>query len=188
MESAKETTVRRMPVGMLDHLQTICARQDQQFINDVARILGLPAADMRRKILGVLGSPTLVCTESNPWWMGTQCPIMVQSSHTSMWSRCGNMNESHGSCWRHRFTKTPVYTDPQFMEMDKRTPFRLDGDLYWVADDGSVLDATGVTEMNFTVNLKSQTVSYIKKDASKISKTVDAEPEPETNTHSEGTA
>lgn len=74
------------------------------------------------------------------------------------------------------------------MEMDKRTPFRLDGDLYWVADDGSVLDATGVTEMNFTVNLKSQTVSYIKKDASKISKTVDAEPEPETNTHSEGTA
>lgn len=166
METSTHTTVRRMPVGMLDHLQTICARQDQQFITDVARILGLPAAEMRRKILGTLGTPTLVCTESDPWWMGTQCPIMVQCSHTNMWSRCGHMSEAHGTCWRHRFTKTPVFTDPQFAEMDKRTPFRLDGELYWVAEDGSVLDATGVNEMNFTVNLKSQTVSYIKKHAS----------------------
>ena len=92
-----------------------------------------------------------------------------------MWSRCGNMCEAHGSCWRHRFTKTPVYTDPRFTEMEKRTPFRLDGELYWVGEDGSVLDATGVITMDFTVNLKTLTVNYIKKYAS-------AEPETETDT------
>jgi tellurite resistance-related uncharacterized protein len=165
-----------MPVGLLDHIQTICARQDQQFITDVAQILGLPVADMRRKILGVLGTPTLVCTESNPWWVETQCPVMVLSRHTSMWSRCGNMCEAHGTCNRHRVKKTPVYTDPRFAEMETRTPFRLDGELYWVAEDGSVLDATGVRQMDFYVNLKSRTVSYIKKQTHAASSTKSSSP------------
>jgi hypothetical protein len=160
-----ESTVRRMPVGLLDHIQTICARQDQQFISDVARILGLGAAganDMRRKILGTLGTPTLLFTESNPWWVGTQCPIMIQSP-CDMWVRCGNMCESSGKCLKHRNSKKRVYTDPIFAEMKTRTPFRHDDELYWVGDDGSVLDSSGTREMDFKVNLKSRTIIYIKK-------------------------
>lgn len=160
-----ETTIRRMPVGLLDHIQTVCARQDQQFITDVARILGLSGAaahDMRRKILGTLGTPTVVCTESNPWWTGTQCPVMIQSP-CGMWTRCGSMCESHGKCWQHRKSKKPVYTDPAFAEMETRTPFRYDGELYWVSEkDGSVLDSTGTQTMDFTVNLKSRVVMYTK--------------------------
>jgi hypothetical protein len=160
-----ETTIRRMPVGLLDHIQTVSARQDQQFIIDVARILGLSGAathDMRRKILGTLGTPTLVCTETNPWWVNTQCPIMMKSP-CGMWRRCGSTCESHGKCWHHRASKKPVYTDPAFAEMESRTPFRYDGELYWVSEkDGSVLDSTGTTQMDFTVNLKSRVVMYTK--------------------------
>jgi hypothetical protein len=159
---AAAAVVHRMPVGILDHLQTVCARQDQEFVRDVSRILGVPFNDMRRKVLGVLGTPTLVFTESNPWWMGTQCPIMAQHKTTGMWTRCSHACEPHGSCWDHRHTKSPVYTDPAFSEMATRTPFRFDGDLYWVGDDGSVLDATGTRHMDFTVNLKSRAVMYIK--------------------------
>lgn len=192
-EAKMETTIRRMPVGLFDHIQTVCARQDQQFITDVARILGLPGAaahDMRRKILGTLGTPTLVCTESNPWWTGTQCPIMIQSP-CGMWTRCGSVCESHGKCWQHRKSKKPVYTDPAFAEMESRTPFRYDGELYWVSEkDGSVLDSTGTCRMDFTVNLKSRVVMYTKKikhgdldkrtttDIAKKNKEVNCEAEP----------
>jgi hypothetical protein len=165
-----ESKVQRMPIGLLDHIQTICARQDQQFISDVARILGLgaPAAnDMRRKILGTMGTPTLVFTESNPWWVGTQCPIMNQSP-CGMWMRCGVMCQASGKCMKHRNSKKRVYTDPMFAEMESRTPFRHDGELYWVSNDGNVLDATGTREMDFIVNLKSRTILYIKKYAKPI--------------------
>lgn len=151
---------RRMPIGMLDHLQTICARQDQQFISDVARILDIPTSDMRRKILGVLGTPTTVFTESNPWWMDTQCPIMSQSP-CGMWKRCGNMSESHGTCWKHRTTKGPVYSDPIFTKMEDRIPFRYNNEVYWAAKDGSVLDSTGSIVMDFKFSLKSRTVIAI---------------------------
>jgi hypothetical protein len=161
-----ETTIRRMPIGLLDHIQTVCARQDQQFITDVARILGLsgPAAhEMRRKIIGTLGTPTLVCTEPNPWWVDTQCPIMIKS-RCGMWTRCGSTCESTGTCWQHRVTKKPLHTDPAFAQMESRTPFRYDGDLYWVSEkDGSALDSTGTRQMDFTVNLKSRLVMYTKK-------------------------
>ena len=160
-----DTTIRRMPIGLLDHIQTVCARQDQQFITDVARILGLSgvaAHDMRRKILGTLGTPTVVCTETNPWWVDTQCPIMIQS-RCGMWTRCGSTCESTGACWNHRSTKKPVHTDPVFAEMESRTPFRYDGDMYWVSEkDGSALDSTGTRQMDFTVNLKSRLVIYTK--------------------------
>ena len=162
-------TTRRMPIGLLDHIQTICARQDQQFIADVARILGLNGAaahDMRRKVLGTLGAPTLVFTESNPWWVGTQCPIMIQSP-CGMWTRCSGTCDARGNgkCFKHRNSKKRVYTDPVFAEMESRTPFRHEDELYWVGDDGSVLDSTGTREMDFKVNLKSRTILYIKKDA-----------------------
>ena len=166
-----DTTTRRMPIGLLDHIQTICARQDQQFITDVARILGLNAAaanDMRRKVLGTLGSQTLVFTESNPWWVGTQCPIMIQSP-CGMWVRCSRTceNRGNGKCFKHRNSKKRVHTDPVFSEMESRTPFRYEDELYWVGADGSVLDSTGTREMDFKVNLKSRTILYTK-DAKSI--------------------
>jgi hypothetical protein len=152
-----ETHTRRMPVAVHDHIQTICARQDQQFIYDVAKILGIPANEMRRKVLGVLGTPTVVLADASPWWVNTQCPIM-KLTDAGMWIRCGNMNEAHGTCWRHRFTKGPLFHEPHFKTMANRVPFRYDNEMYWVAEDGSVLDSTGTIEMEFTVDLKSCTV------------------------------
>lgn len=157
-----ESTLRRMPIGLLDHLQTICARQDQQFIADVGRILGLGASattELRRKILGTLGKSTIVFTESNPWWVDTQCPIMILSQ-CGMWTRCGAAASENGKCKKHHATKKPLYSDPMFVEMKTRTPFRHDGEIYWVGDDGSVLDSTGSIQMDFKVNLKSRTIIY----------------------------
>lgn len=159
-----ETQVRRMPTCMLDHLQHICARQDQQFIGDVARILGLSAdatRELRRKILGVVGTPTIVATESNPWWMGTQCPIMTTASH-GMKIRCGNMCTPNGRCWKHRTSKKPVYTDPEFKDAELRTPFRVDGDVYWIGEDGRVYDTAGNHLKDVKVNLKSRVLINLK--------------------------
>lgn len=161
-----EHSTRRMPVGVHEHIQAICARQDQQFIHDVAKILGVPVNEMRRKVLGVLGAPTLVIADASPWWVNTQCPIM-KLTDGGMWIRCCNMSEAHGTCWRHRFTKGPLFHEKQFSELMKRTPFRYDNEMYWVAEDGSVLDATGTTEMDFHVDLKSCTVFTCKRNDAK---------------------
>jgi ligand-binding SRPBCC domain-containing protein len=160
-----ETHVRRMPIGMLDHLQHICARQDQQFIGDVARILGLSAStthELRRKILGTLGTPTIVATESNPWWVGTQCPVMFQACASGMWSRCGNMCTPDGKCWKHRTSKKPLYNDPEFTDIEHRTPFRVDKEIYWIGKDGCVYDSAGTHLKDVKVNLKSRILINLK--------------------------
>lgn len=148
-------TTQYIPAGLWDSLQEICFRKDQQFIQDVSRILGIPAGELKRKILGTRGVPTVIPEATGPWWLSTACPIMEQTGY--LWRRCMCPIESNGACWAHREGGVR-FDDAQFVDMPKRVPFRYQGEIYWVAEDGTVLNSIGMRCEEFTVDLKTRTV------------------------------
>jgi hypothetical protein len=75
-----------------------------------------------------------------------------------LWRRCGHPLEAHGACWLHKDGGVR-FDDTKVQGLVERRPFRYDGQIYWVADDGSVLNAFGMPVHEFTVDLKTATVS-----------------------------
>ena len=144
-----------IPAGLWDGLQEICFRHDQRFVQDVARILGVPVIDIKRKVLGTRGVPTIIPEAEGPWWIGGCCPIMERSGY--LWKRCMAPMEGHGACWGH-IEGGVRFDDEQFAGIDKRVPFRYLGEVYWVGDNGSVLNSYGMLVSAFTVDLKTRTV------------------------------
>lgn len=155
------TTVhQRIPAALWESLQMICYKQDVKFIEDVSHILGVPAADIKKQILGTRGTTAAVITESGPWWQTVQCPLMekVGSSSTGMWFRCGAVCEPNGTCWKHRsFTRASAklrhYTDPFFSEIARRKPVHLDGTVYWVGTNGDVYDEKGTLKKELHIEI-----------------------------------
>jgi hypothetical protein len=153
----------RIPAGLWDSLQTVCFRQDNKFIEDVGRILGVPAAEIRRKVLGVRGVPTTVITMSGPWWEGQQCALMIKGGG-GLWKRCGHMSGDGEHCWKHRRGPSRSrrrYDDPYFVCLKKRTPFSLEGEIVWVSSDGSVMTGGGVLLKGVTINPINGVANYI---------------------------
>jgi hypothetical protein len=152
----------RIPAGLWDSLQTVCFRHDNKFMEDVGRILGVPAAEIRRKVLGVRGAPTTVITLSGPWWEGQQC-AMMRKGPGGLWKRCGHMAEGSDTCWKHRRGSTRTrrrHDDPYFVCLKKRKPFRLEGDIVWVSADGSVMTDGGVPLKGVTINPVNGVANY----------------------------
>jgi hypothetical protein len=148
-------TTQYIPAGLWDGLQEICFRHDQKFIQDVARILGVPAIELKRKVLGTRGVPVVVPEASGPWWTGGTCPIMERVGY--LWRRCAAPIEGHGACCAHR-EGGDRFDDEQFVGLERRVPFRYDGEVYWVAEDRTVLNSFGMPVTAFTVDLKTKTV------------------------------
>ena len=152
------TEMQRIPAGLWDSLQDICFKHDVRFIQDVSRIINIPAADLRRRILGARGMPTAVTVDAGPWWVGCQCPIMTLVGG-SMWRRCGSYCESHGTCWAHKSSMARRFNDPYFAGLPRRTPFKYDGVLYWVSDAGDALDMMGVAIPGLKIDLKARVIN-----------------------------
>ena len=152
---------QRIPASLWDAVQEICWRQDQKFLFDVSRILKVPAADIKKRILGTRGVLTIIPTECGPWWTGTQCPVM-ELECGCMWRRCAAPCEQGDSCWDHRDAKGGLrrYDDPYFTTLPKRRPMRYEGAIYWVADDGNVMNGFGAI-MPFRMDLNTKTVMKI---------------------------
>jgi hypothetical protein len=154
------TETQRIPAVLWDSLQEICYRQDIRFIADVSKLIGVPALELKKRILGVRGQPTAIAVERGPWWSESQCPIMDRGSG-NMWRRCGEYCESHGHCWKHRSFKvshtTRRFDDPYFAELPKRWPVRLDDEVVWVSESGDVLNGSGAIVKGLTVDLKTRT-------------------------------
>jgi len=148
-------TTNYVPAGLWDSLQEICFRHDQRFIQDVSRILGVPAIDIKRKILGTRGVCMVVPEAQGPWWAGGSCPIMERTGF--LWKRCCAPIEESGTCYTHREGGLR-FDDEQFQQFMKRVPFRYEGEIYWVADDGTALNTFGMLVNAFTVDLKTRTV------------------------------
>jgi len=148
-------TTQYIPAGLWDGLQEICFRHDQKFIQDVARILGVPAIEIKRKVLGTRGVACVVPEATGPWWVDGKCPIMERVGY--LWRRCTAPIEGHGSCWAHR-EGGDRFDDEQFADLERRVPFRYDGEVYWVAENGSALNSFGMPVTAFTVDLKTKNV------------------------------
>lgn len=158
------TETQRIPAALWSSLQEICYRQDQIFLQDVSRLIGVPAIDIKRRVLGVRGVPTRVeitPETSGPWWTATQCPLMEQTPG-NMWRRCGMYCEANGTCWEHRvYRLSPLlrhYDDPYFKTLRKRRPVRYKDRIYWVDSSNTVLDDKGVVVDDMTIDLNTRTV------------------------------
>jgi hypothetical protein len=156
METAIENTTQRLPSLLWESLQEVCYRQDHKFICDVSRILGVPAAELKRKILGTRGVLTTVLVESGPWWTGMQCKIVERNA--SLWKRCDSYCESGDTCAHHAGMRNGWnirrIDDPYFADMKSRFPVRIEGVVYWADEAGTLLDSNGLLVDSMTFDLK----------------------------------
>lgn len=156
---------QRIPACLWESLQEICYRQDIRFISDVSKILGIPAIELKKKILGVRGMPTAVVVDRGPWWTETQCPIM-EKQPGNMWRRCGSYCEASGYCWTHRHFRvshtTRRHDDPYFADLPKRWPVRIEDEVVWVSSEGDVLDGSGHLIKHMTIDLETKTVTDLR--------------------------
>ena len=178
----------RLPAALWESLQEICWRQDNKFLEDVARITGISASEIKKKVLGVRGAVCSVVSETGPWWVGTSCPIMIPGAG-EMWRRCTSVCEINGYCHDHRTGKGMRYDHPYFEDLPKRMPFRFEDEIVWVSEeDGSVLTGGGTVLKNITIDIRNGLATdhthYCKTDKSEsvaktsMSITAGAEPTP----------
>ena len=165
-------TTQYIPAGLWDSLQDVCFRHDTRFVQDVSRILGIPALEIKRKVLGTRGVPTVVPEAAGPWWMDGACPMMERVGY--LWRRCGHPQEAHGACWLHKDGGTR-FDDEKVQGLVERRPFRYEGQIYWVADDQSVLNSFGMPVGDFTVDLKTATLSMANDTQSSAEKAKDVD-------------
>lgn len=123
----------------------------------MSRLIGVPANDIKKRVLGVRGAPTTVIVESGPWWVGTMCTVSAKEAG-GMWRRCGHTAEANGYCWEHRHFRTPthmlkLYTDPYLESLAKRWPVRYMDEIVWVDSEGTVL-RNGEIVKTLTIDLK----------------------------------
>lgn len=147
-----------------DSLQEICYKQDQRFLEDVSRILGVPASDVKKRILGIRGAPTAVLVESGPWWVNTTCSIQSRGPG-GMWKRCGRLAEPNTYCWEHRHFRTSsdtmkLYTDSYFDGMKKRWPIQYMSEIVWVDEEGTVLRNDGTQIPKLHIHYKTGLATY----------------------------
>lgn len=141
----------RLPSCLFESIEEICWRQDNKFIEDVAKIIGKPAGELKKRILGVRGTSSVIICDASPWWVGRQCPIMTLCDG-KLWKRCGSACESNGTCYKHRNSKNMHYDNPYFENLEKREPFIYNDETVWVAKDGSVMTDGGVILKKVRIN------------------------------------
>lgn len=151
---------QRLPALLWESLQDICYRHDQKFVGDVARILGVPASELKKKVLGTRGVLTTVLVESGPWWTGLTCAIMERKE--SLWTRCSSLCESGDTCGKHKDIRNGWNIrrcdDPYFATLKQRQPMNIEGVIYWVSEKGDVVNNQGVYVPGIRANVKTKSV------------------------------
>jgi hypothetical protein len=145
---------QRIPANLWASLKDICYQQDLKFLQDVSRLIGVDANEIKRRVLG-LREQTIVLVEKDPWWMHTQC-ILLECVN-GLWRRCSRMGESNSYCWEHRnFTtcsgQLRRFDDPYFATIVKRWPIRFMDEIVWVCDEGTVLKSNGENDEHIRID------------------------------------
>lgn len=149
MDDYKEETLK-LPASLLASLEDLCYKKDTQFIQSVSRILKINPLDIRKRIFGLLGKTTVVLSSHTPYWANRQCAAMTVGA---FWKRCGMVAEADGCCWAHRHKGILRYDDASFKSMEKLKPFRLDDEIVWVSQNGSVRNESGVLLKEWTIDI-----------------------------------
>jgi hypothetical protein len=152
------STPTRLPAALWESLQEICWRQDNKFVEDAARIIGVPASEIKRRVLGTRGVVSAVVSCGGTWYDGAQCPIMIPGAG-EMWHRCAEPAEFNGFCGVHKKGRGMKYDNPYFTSLPRRRPMRFEGEVVWVGDDGSILTSSGNILKDVRID-KSNGVAY----------------------------
>lgn len=135
-----ESIIQRIPAALWESLQEVCARHDQQFLQEVSRFLGVPVSELKRRVLGTRGVATTVVVQESPWWYGTCCAAMEKKG--IFWMRCGAAAEADGQCWAHR-RNTTRYDDHDISSLPTYTSVRIEGQTMWVDKEGRAYNQFG---------------------------------------------
>ena len=151
MEFSTEPT--RLPAALWESLQEICWRQDNKFLEDAARILNIPTLEIKRRVLGTRGVVSAVVSTNRSWYEGSCCPIMIPCPG-EMWRRCSEPAESNGYCWAHKKGRGMRHDCEFFAKLPTRHPWRFEGVVVWVGEDGSVLMESGTILKDVRIDIK----------------------------------
>jgi hypothetical protein len=134
----------RIPNLLHQHLSDIIKRNDTEFIQDAARLLGIPARDIRKQLFGTTGVVTPVLCETKPWWMGNQC-VACECRNEALWIRCGAMAVENGVCFQHLRSSDSLlrYDAAELVDLPRRRPVEFEGETYWAAEGGDMLNSSG---------------------------------------------
>ena len=151
-------TKQYLPAGLWDCLQSICWNHDNQFIKDVSRIIRVPVSDLKKRVFGPRGTLTTIVTTDDPWWTHNSCPVVEKRGN--MWIRCNGVINSCGTCFEHLNTihnpQTKYFDNIMFADMLKRYSFKYENNIYWAAEDGSVLNSCGLVRKDLKFDLKTK--------------------------------
>ena len=146
------STPTRVPAALWESLQEICWRQDNKFIEDASRIIGIPAAEIKRRVLGARGVVSAVVSTSSSWYDGGRCPMMLPGPG-EMWRRCCEPAEVNGFCGIHKKGRGMKYDNSYFSTLLKRHPWRFEGAVVWVCENGTVLTESGTILKDIRIDI-----------------------------------
>ena len=147
-------TTLRIPRGLWADLEETVIQQDRQFLTEVARSLGLSAAEVIRKVLGSGAAQTVQVlsgeadTERCPWW---------DRIGAGLWRPCCRPRLSATQPCQMHGQKTPstcLGADAYLATIPDTFPISYNGTIYWVSDEPDTHvfreDGTIETERTFT--------------------------------------
>lgn len=150
----------RIPAFLWDALQDVFYEQDVAFLKMLAPHIQVPLSELKRTLLGTRGQATTIHVgNSDAWWETELCPLRCRDAR-GVWRQCGYHREASGFCRKHRnFWQATAdlkhKDDPWFQNVCQRTPARYEGEVVWVAKDGSVMRADGRPILGLTICTKS---------------------------------
>jgi hypothetical protein len=142
------TVQTRIPAFLWDALKDVFYEQDVAFLKALAPHIQVPLAELKRTLLGARGQLTTIHVgNTDAWWETELCPLRVRDGR-GIWRQCGQYCEATGFCRKHRhFWQATAdlkhKDDPWFQKVCRRVPVRYEGEIVWVAEDGSVLREDG---------------------------------------------
>ncbi len=129
----------RVPKGLWADLEETVIQQDRAFLSEVARSLGLPVAEVLRKVLGTGAPQPIAVLIGSPSEDPACCPWWIKSA-AGCWAPCTRQRLNPTSaCQIHLHAITGptlgIRSDPRFVTLPTLSPVRYNGNIYWVSED-----------------------------------------------------
>lgn len=161
-DSAPSAITLRIPRGLWKDLEETVIQQDRQFLSEVARSLGLPVAEVLRRVLGTGAPQPMPVLWCNPHETATEEPAACpwwECHGDGLWRRCPRLRVAGTlPCAIHERSvpcpMTRLDDDPLIKALGWLTPVQWEGALYWVdaANPNATPfreDGTAVPELTF---------------------------------------
>lgn len=141
----------RLPAFLWESLQDVFYEQDVRFLRDIAPLVGVSVAELKKAVLGTMGQRQTIMVSKqggDAWWEGQLCPLLVRNDETAHWCPCGHFREAHGFCSTHKQFRTPTSSlrhrdDPFIRRLASRKPVRWNETVVWVNKEGWAVDGEG---------------------------------------------